>query len=137
MEVLPLNCSTGFDGAQGKDLGMAVLRYENGVSFAKTCAAERGGFLRRQLVICGEKGTLELRPLEVLTPMGQYTVTREALAEDWHSFAPESKCPLHDRYDAMMKNFAELVRGKENPYSYDYELALYRLLLRACGKETQ
>jgi hypothetical protein len=35
----------------------------------------------------------------------------------------------------MMRNFAEIVRGKENPYGYDYELGLYRLILRACGKE--
>ena len=42
--------------------------------------------------------------------------------------------PYH-RYSAMMRNFAELVRGKENPYSYDYELNLYKLILRSCGKE--
>jgi hypothetical protein len=35
----------------------------------------------------------------------------------------------------MMKNFAEMVRGKENPYSYDYELNLHRLILKACGKD--
>jgi hypothetical protein len=35
----------------------------------------------------------------------------------------------------MMRNFAEMVCGKENPYTYDYELNLYKLILRACGKE--
>ena len=39
-----------------------------------------------------------------------------------------------ERYDDMMRNFANMVRGKENPYSYDYELGLYKLLLRSCGK---
>lgn len=135
-EVIPLNCTTGLGGVTGEDYGMAVLRYENGLSFAKTCAAERGGFFRRQLVICGEKGTLELKPLEVLTPMGQYTVTNEALEEHWHKRAKSSRSPLHNRYDAMMRNFAQLVRGKENPYSYDYELELYRLLHRCCQKES-
>ena len=33
----------------------------------------------------------------------------------------------------MMYNFAEMIRGKENPYSYDYELNLYKLILKACG----
>ena len=28
---------------------------------------------------------------------------------------------------------AELIRGKENPYSYEYELELYRLVLKASG----
>ena len=35
-----------------------------------------------------------------------------------------------DRYLAMMRNFAALVRGKENPYTYEYELGLYELLMR-------
>ena len=34
-----------------------------------------------------------------------------------------------------MLNFAEIVHGKENPYSYDYELALFELVLKACGKD--
>ena len=34
----------------------------------------------------------------------------------------------------MMKNFAEIVRGKENPYGYDYELRLFELVMQACGK---
>ena len=42
--------------------------------------------------------------------------------------------PPCDRYDNMMRAFAEVVRGKENPYPYDYELGLYELILRACGK---
>ena len=44
---------------------------------------------------------------------------------------------MFDRYDKMMVNFAEMVRGKENPYTYDYELALYKLVLRACGKDVE
>ena len=34
----------------------------------------------------------------------------------------------------MMAGFASYVRGeKENPYTLDYELELYKLVLRACG----
>ncbi len=62
-EVLPLNCATGTDGVTGQDYGMAVLKYPQGVSFAKTCAAEPGGFLRRQLVVCGSKGPCSSCPL--------------------------------------------------------------------------
>ena len=40
------------------------------------------------------------------------------------------------RYDGMLLAFASYVRGeKENPYSYDYEWNLYKLVMRACGKE--
>ena len=134
-EVLPLNTSTGIDGITTKDFGMVVFKYKNGVSFAKTCDMERGGFLRRQLVICGEKGTIEIKPLEMKAEGGQCTVMHEAYHTDWHKPWHTTQTPGYDRYDAMMRNFAQIVRGKENPYPYDYELALYKLVLRACGKE--
>ena len=134
-EVIPLNVSSGFDGVSADDIGMVVLRYEGGVSFAKTTAVERGGFLRRQLVICGEKGTIELKPLEAYTDDKLYTIMNEAYDPSWHKPWTTSQSTPCDRYDAMMRNFAEMIRGKENPYSYDYELNLYKLLQRACGKK--
>ena len=136
--VYPLSCSTNTEGVHTKDYGMVVFQYQNGVSFAKTCASEHGGFLRRQLVICGEKGTIEIKPLEVSAQGGQYTVTTECYAIDekkWSDPWDTTQTDIYDRYDDMMKNFAEIVRGKENPYSYDYELNLSKLLLKACGKE--
>jgi len=135
MEVLPLSCSTGIDGIFSQDYGMAVFRYPNGLSFVKTSANECGGFMRRQLVICGEKGTIEIKPLEVFLPNGQYTASAEAYSEDWNQPWEVSQTDLYDRYDGMMRNFAEMIRGKDNPYSYDYELSLYRLILQSCGKE--
>jgi len=133
-EVIPMNCSTGFDGVTGQDYGMAVLKYPNGVSFAKTCACEPGGFRRRQLVICGEKGTIEIKPLEAYNEDGQYTVYHECFDENWHVDWQESRSEGEDRYDKMLRNFGEMVNGKENPYTYDYELNLYKLVLKACGK---
>lgn len=136
LEVIPLSCSTGIYGTSATDYGMAAFKYENGVSFAKTCASEYGGYLRRQLVVAGEKGTVEIKPLEASDPSGlMYTVMGEAYEADWSKPWSTKKSELYHRYDDMMRNFAELVRGKENPYSYDYELSLYKLILRACGKE--
>ena len=134
-EVIPLSTSTGFDGVSTSDYGMVVFKYKNGVSFAKTCDTERGGFLRRQLVICGEKGTIEIKPLEVIAQGGQYTVMSETYSNEWNKEWDTTKTEVYDRYDDMMCNFAEMVRGKKNPYSYDYELGLYKLILRSCGKE--
>ena len=139
MEVLPMSCSTGIDGVTSEDYGMVVFKYKNGVSFAKTCDNECGGFLRRQLVIVGEKGTIEIKPLEDVMKGGQFTVMNQAVAEDAETHWTKPWITTHsepyDRYDDMLRNFAEMVRGKENPYSYDYELNLYRLVLKACGKE--
>lgn len=132
--VIPLNISTGIDGVNAEDFGMVVFQYDRGVSFAKTCAVERGGFLRRQLVICGEKGTIEINPLEMYADGQLYTYAKECFSSGWHEAGERCQTILDDRYDGMLRNFAELVRGKENPYSYDYELNLYKLILKSCGR---
>jgi len=138
LEIIPLNCSTGIDGINTKDYGMVAYRYPNGISFAKTCDNECGGFLRRQLVVCGEKGTLEIKPLEAKLDGDYYTFSREsynASGTDWNAPWEESKSEPYDRYDGMIEHFAEVVRGKENNYSYDYELGLYELILKSCGEK--
>ena len=139
-EVIPLNCSTGIDGVNTVDYGMAVFKYPNGVSFIKTTDCEVGGFLRRQLVITGEKGSIEICPLEyypALPESSEQTVTMHECFDTsvWQAQWKRSESECFDRYDDMTKNFAEIVRGKETLYSYDYELKLFELILRACGKE--
>lgn len=134
--ILPLNKSSGVDGAAGEDFGMAVLEYEKGYSIAKTCALEYGGYMRRQLVVTGTKGTAELKPLEALTNDGYYTGVRYVReTDDWYADGEKTRSALYGRYDTMMRLFADTVRGnRENPYTYDYETALYKTLLRCCGK---
>ena len=135
-EVIPLSCSTGIDGVNSKDYGMVAFKYPHGVSFAKTCAAEYGGYMRRQLVICGELGTIEIKPIEAVDESkGHYTVMNESYEAEWHRSWETSYSESYHRYKAMLENFAELVLGKENPYSYDYELGLYELIMKSCGVE--
>ena len=135
-QVIPCNCSTGIDDIHTEDCGMVVFKYKDGVSFAKTSDNESGGFLRRQLVISGEKGSIEVKPLECFVPEGMCTYfyeTKETL--DWVKPWDKGKSEPYNRYDAMIRNFAKLIRGKENLYSYDYELNLYKLILKSCEKE--
>lgn len=134
--IIPLSRSTGFDGVTSCDYGMAVFEYKNGVSFAKTSAWEKGGFERRQLVVTGTKATVELHPLELLDREngGQWTGRTFRNSEDWHNYSKMVRSESHDRYDSMMASFAAMVRGeKENPYTYDYELNLFKTVLKACG----
>ena len=135
-EILPLNCSSGFDGAVGDDIGMVVFKYKNGVSFLKTTACESGAFLRRRLLISGEEGSFEVCPLEAdAEGGGQFSVLHECFGKTWSVPVKETKSDIAGRYDRMMLNFAEMVRGKENPFTYDYELKLYKLILKACGEK--
>ncbi len=135
--IIPLNKCSNADGVTAEDFGMAVFEYERGVSFAKTSAVETGGFERRQLVVSGTKKTVELKPLEWYDNPGDgLIVTHKYVRErqDWNSYTDKEICEPFDRYDAMMQSFAEMVCGKkENPWSYDYELELYKIIMQACG----
>lgn len=135
--VIPLSCSTGIEGVDATDFGMAVYRYPNGVSFVKTCDNELGGYSRRQLVIAGEKGTIEIKPLEAYGDSGIYAVGGECHSDAWLATFDTKTSEEFNRYKDMMMHFAEVVRGKENTYSYDYELGLYNLILKSCRMETE
>lgn len=135
--IIPLNRSTGHEGVTADDFGMVVLEYKRGVSFAKTTSAEKGGFWRRQIVICGTEKTIEIKPLEMyaegegVAPLT--TSAKEYSTNDWGDEGKRYKSEAFDRYAPMMLGFAEMVRGeKVNPYTCDYELELYKLILKCC-----
>lgn len=140
-KIIPLSCSSGLGGTTAKDFGMAVFKYKNGVSFAKSTAVEMGGFERRQLVVVGSKGTVELCPFEWVSNerkdvvSAQITKVREAFSADWQKKGERYVSPVHGRYDAMFRAFASYVNGeKNNPFSYEYERKLHKILLKACGE---
>ena len=126
-EVIPLNCSTGIDGLTAEDYGMAVFKYKNGVSFVKSCASEVGGYMRRQLVICGSKGTIEFKPLEAFDEGAErdwlYTKMRVTHAgKGWQHYEPKVRSEYYNRFNDMLKSFADSVKGRiKCPYSVDYE----------------
>lgn len=141
LEVIPLSCSSDVGGTKAEDFGMAVFKYKNGVSIAQSTAIEHGGFERRQVVVVGTKGTVEIGPIEwadfsckdVYCPLT--TTVKEYLSPDWHKKCEPYKTEIFGRYDAMFKVFAEYVLGKkQNPYSYEYERKLHKLILKACGE---
>lgn len=141
-EVIPCNTVTGIDGVESEDFAFAVLKYPNATSVIRTGGTEVGGFGRRQLVICGEKGTIEIRPLERLLPNAEtpYMMTSEMresfLEADWHVRNENTVAEPFDRYMKMMSSFAAMVRGEiENPYTLDYELSLYKQIMKACGED--
>ncbi len=137
-KVHALSRPTGADGVASEDFGAAVLEYKNGVSFVRASMVEYGGYNRRQVVFCGTDGTIELCPTEVSVPGGLKTYGRYAnfqnAAGNSNGWGEKWETEVFDRYDAMMADFAALVRGeKENEYGYEYEMALFRLVMRCCG----
>ena len=145
--VVPLTFSSGKDGIDSPDYGFAMMEYDSGLSFVRMSGVEIGGTSRRQLVLVGEKKTLEIKPLEQsLTKeekerfgSAKYALTTErderALDENGKTVKKHEKSEIICRYDDMLQAFAAMVRGEQkNPYSCDYELMLYRTLLKCCEK---
>ena len=137
--VVPFLRQTGLDGILVNDHDLAVLEYPRGVSTARVSSFEVNGFGRRQLVVCGTEGTIEIKPLETnhfedMSPMRLSTkfLTKHAIYADMHECYRAS--PMLNRHDGLLLDFAAMVRGeKENPYSYEYEALLQNVTLAACG----
>ena len=141
--VIALNRSTGLGGIISEDYGLAMLEYPTGFSMVRTAATEVGGFDRRQFVIMGEHGTIEINPLEGFptkeeqadTRWAQYVVEIDRINDkNGKRVDNKTKSNTFGRYDDMMVAFASMVRGDiENPYSLEYEFMLYKTILKCCG----
>lgn len=134
--ILPFNKRSMTEGVDSPDFSMALFEYKNGVSFIKTTACEIGGYNRRQFVITGTEGTIELKPFEMVNGKeinGLYTCRTEYHTKAFHSESKSDVSPIYDRYDSMIAAFGRMCAGEiNNPYTYDYELELYKTLLKCC-----
>ncbi len=141
--IIPFNKASGDGGVTAEDIGFAVFEYEDGVSFVKSSAAEVNGCFRRQLVISGTKATVEMRPIEGAIGNDYFTakalVTKlDEVTNIWGNCGKEEESEVFQRYEPMMQDFAYMVgEGKVNEYTPDYELALFRCVLQACGVQEE
>lgn len=136
--IIPFNKSSGIDGVTAIDHGFAVFEYKNGISTVRATLTECIGFQRRQLVVCGDKGVIEIKPLETTdgVPISELSISFEHAFNGKYEVLrfPEAA----GRYDAMMLDFAEMVKGKkQNPFTYEYELMVQKALLSACGVDVK
>lgn len=137
-EVIPLNSATKIGGVDSLDYGFCAYRYNRGISFVKTNATECNGFNRRQLVITGSKGTIEIKPLEVTVGEGRlvkksYARQTVGIDEKWEDNSLSLDFEPEGRYLKMLLEFKKCVTGEiKNPYSYEYEARLHDLIIDSC-----
>lgn len=132
--VIPMHNSSDFilDGVL--DNTFAVLRYPKFVATVRVNSTEVNGFGRRQFVLCGREGTVEIKPLEgpIRMTFADRRMTGSNIYSDVKAEIPFQK--PSGRYDVMLRDFAAYIRGtKQNPYDHDYELRLQKTVLAACG----
>lgn len=126
-------------GVEMCDNGLIVFEYPHTTATIRTASLEVDGYKRRQLVVCGDQGTIDIRPLETfdIRPP-QPLELRLALAQGRDSYRRGyqnvSFPPPPGRYDYQLIELAEIIRGeRENPYPLQHELLVQQCLLEACG----
>ena len=113
------------------DNGLAVLEYPRATATVRTASLEVGGYERRQLVVCGGEGTIEIRPLEP-------PKLRLTLSNPHGSFQKGSQDvtlpSISGRYDEQLIELARIIHGEiGNPYPLSHELLVQEALLAASG----
>jgi predicted dehydrogenase len=117
------------------DNNLAVLEYEKALARVFVSSVEVNGFGRRQFMVSGSKGTVNICPLErPLTMTYSDTSIADATYEDRKIFIPFEDNTATGRYDEMMKDFYAYINGtKENPLTYEHEYAVQEVLSEIIG----
>ena len=136
-EIIPYNCASGANDVKAKDVAFAVLKYPNGVSTVKSSMLDAGGFVRRHFAIYGEKGAIEIRPLEHYEGGGTKMSTKMTTyfpEEGWHSLGHMQDSGAFERYETMLSAFATMIReNKESVVDLETAARIQRCLLAADG----
>jgi len=109
----------------------AVLEYPKATAVIHSAIVEVGGEARRQFTVCGEQGTIEIRPLEPAKVRLYLDRPQGEFKKGWQDVdLPKSA----GRYDGDFLDLAAVIRGeKAFGWSYDHDLAVQETLLLASG----
>jgi predicted dehydrogenase len=120
--------SSSADGLADNQL--AVLEYRDAIATVRSSFLEVEGFGRRQFVVCGDEGTLEIRPLE--PPHVRLALTRSRGGfRAGEQMVPMPRLP---RYDGEFIDLALVIHG-EKPFAWppEHDVAVQETILSASG----
>jgi len=128
---------TGHEGVYSDDNCFAVLEYDKAIARVTNLSVEVNGWGMRRFAVMGSRGTVEIKPIELNVSMTKSTLPFAANAYmDMHETVEIPDVPGDVRYDSMMKEFYDCITGKiQNPYSYDYEYTVQKVLYDVIGRE--
>lgn len=113
------------------DNELAVFEYPRLTATITSTLLEVDGMNRRQFIVCGSNGTIQIQPLEP-------AVLRLTLEEDSQKYKKGMQqinlSELTGRYDDQMIDFARQVKGETTPlFSTTHDLDVHESLLKASG----
>ncbi len=126
---------TGLDGIDFADNNLAVLEYEKALVRIFVSSVEVNGFGRRQFMVSGSKGTVNICPMERPITMTYSDISiADKPYEDRKITLPFEDNTATGRYDEMMQDFYAYIQGtKENPFTYDHDFAVQKVLSEIVG----
>jgi len=119
------------------DSGLAVLEYPRTTATIRTASLEVEGYRRRQLVVCGDQGTIDIHPIETLDihpqPPLKLQLALNAPRDTFKKGYQEVTFPpMPGRYDEQLIELARIIRGEiANPYPLAHELLVQEVLVSA------
>ena len=134
-QVTPYIRRTRPDEDSLADNQLAVFEYPRATATVRSALVEVDGGRRRQMVVCGDQGTIAIRPLEppqlsltLAKPQGKFAAGTQTVS---------LRKPA-GRYDGDFVDLAQIIRGQKSPdYSVQHDLAVQEAVLRASGLSTQ
>ncbi len=133
--IVPFLKRTGLDGVQVEDNNLVVLEYEKAVAKVSVSSVQYNGYGRRQFVVAGSKGTVEIKPIEnpTIMTLANAEISKSAY-EDMKEIVELDGISHDNRYDEMMQDLYAYVMGtKINPYDYEHELLVHKVLTEIVG----
>ncbi len=127
---------TGLDGVDFEDNNLAVLEYDKALARVFVSSVEVNGWGRRQLMVSGSRGTVNIMPIENCCTM-TYADTKISTMpyEDMKKDAEIKDVPKDCRYDDMMKDFYAYITGtKKKPFTYEHDYLVQKVLYEIIGR---
>lgn len=126
---------TGLDGIDFEDNTLAVLEYDKALARIFVSSVEVNGFGRRQLMVSGSRGTVNICPLErPITMTYSDTTIADKTYEDRKIILPFEDHTAQGRYDEMMQDFYAYIMGeKQNPFTYEHDYLVQKVLSEIVG----
>ena len=111
------------------DNQLAVFEYAKCTATIRSALVEVDGQKRRQFVACGDRGTVDIRPLEP----PQLMLALDRPVEEHEKGYQEVTLPkMPGRYDDQLIELARTIRGeKESDYLPEHDLAVQEAVLKA------
>ncbi|MBN2312286.1 MAG: Gfo/Idh/MocA family oxidoreductase [Sedimentisphaerales bacterium] len=111
------------------DNQLAVFEYPKCTATMRSALIEVAGEKRRQFVVCGDRGTIEIRPLE---PPKLFFALDKSLEIYQKGYQEVKLATMPGRYDEQLIELARIIRGeKETEYPPEHDLAVQEAVLKA------